>query len=117
MADGGLHLAGVAGLSVMTAFEVPNMYSGLLPSLFTISTFSGGDADKAAHTKKWIRKGEVQATLMSVAIGIGAASLVHHPLPLFAVVAMCAYLVWQYETALRMGISEGPSLDMDKPAI
>lgn len=116
MADDTLGLAGVAGISIMVTFEVPNMYSGLLPSLFTISTFSGGDQAKAAHTKKWIRKGEVQATGMSIAIGIGAALLVQHPLPLFATMAMCAYLVWQYETALRKGLSEGPSLDMDKPA-
>lgn len=116
MADSSVELAGVAGLTIMTAFEVPNMYSGLLPSLFTISTFSGGDAEKAAHTKKWIRKGEFQATGMSLAIGIGAATLVHHPLPFLATAAMCAYLVWQYETALRRGLAEGPSLDMDKPA-
>lgn len=110
------NLAGVAGLTIMTAFEVPNMYSGLLPSLFTISTFSGGDEAKATHTKMWIRKGEIQATGMSIAIGVGAAILVRHPLPLFATAAMCAYLCWQYETALRKGLSEGPSLDMDKPA-
>lgn len=104
--------AAAVGLTVLTAFEVPNMYSGLLPSLFTISTFSGGDEAKAAHTKKWIRKGEIQATVMSLILGAGASSLAGSPWPLLATAAMCGYLLWQYETALRKGLDDGPGLDM-----
>jgi hypothetical protein len=103
----------VAGLTVLTAFEVPNMYSGLLPSLFTISTFSGGDSAKQAHTVKWIRRGEIQATVMSLAVGLGASVIAHSPWPLFAVIAMCGYLLYQYEGALHRGnAGEGPGLDM-----
>lgn len=104
--------AHAVGLTVLTAFEVPNMYSGLLPSLFTISTFSGGDESKAAHTKMWIRKGEIQATIMSLVLGAGAAGLAGSPWPFLATGAMCAYLLWQYEAALRKGLDKGPGLDM-----
>lgn len=100
------------GLTILTAFEVPNLYSGLLPSLFTISTFSGGDESKVAHTKKWIRKGEIQATVMSLALGGGASALAKTPWPFLATLAMCGYLVWQYEGALRKGCDSGPRLNM-----
>ena len=104
--------AQAVGLTVLTAFEVPNMYSGLLPSLFTISTFSGGDAAKQAHTKEWIRKGEIQATIMSLILGAGASALAGSPWPLLATAGMCGYLLWQYETALRRGNQTGPGLNM-----
>lgn len=99
------------GLAVLVWFEVPNMYSGLLPSLFTISTFTGGDEDKRAHAEKWIRKGEIQATALSLILGAGASALAHSPWPLLGAMAMCAYLLWQYESALRGG-QDGPGLDM-----
>jgi hypothetical protein len=105
-----------AALTVLTVAEIPNMYSGLLPSLFTISTFSGGDSDKQAHTKKWIRRGEIQATAMSMALGIGASVLAKAPWPFLGTVLMCGYLLYQYETALRKGNEAGPGLDMTKPA-
>jgi hypothetical protein len=101
-----------AALTVLTIAEVPNMYSGLLPSLFTISTFSGGDAGKVAHTRRWIRHGEIQATGMAIALGIGASVLAESPYPFLGTLAMCSYLVYQYERALRKGTDEGPGLDI-----
>lgn len=100
------------GLTILTAFEVPNLYSGLLPSQFTIATFSGGDDDKRAHTTKWIRKSEIQATAMSLILGAGASALAKSPYPFLATAVMCGYLLWQYETALRKGTAEGPGLNM-----
>jgi hypothetical protein len=88
------------------------MYSGMLPSLFTISTFSGGDEAKQAHTKKWIRRGEIQATAMSLILGAGASALAGSPWPVLATAGMCAYLLWQYERALTGGNREGLGLDM-----
>jgi hypothetical protein len=103
------------GLSFLIAFEVPNLFSGLLPSLFTISTFSKGDADKAAHTKKWIRRGEIQAGVVSLGLGLGGTIVTKTPWPMLLTLIMIAWLVWQYETALRKGLSDGPGYDMDKP--
>lgn len=103
------------GLTILTSFEVPNMFSGLLPSLFTISTFSGGDDAKRAHTKMWIRRGEIQATAASLILGAGASSLAGSPWPFLATAAMCAFLIWQYERALKGG-DKGPQLDISAGA-
>lgn len=109
---GGGDLMAVLGITILIAFEIPNMFSGLLPSLFTIATFSGGGEEKVAHTKKWIRKGEIQATIMSLILGAGASAVAKKPWPFLASAAMCAYLVVQYENALRKGSSDGLKLDM-----
>jgi hypothetical protein len=100
-------------LTVLVVSEVPNFWSGFLPSLFTIATFSGGDADKAAHTKKWIRRGEVQATGLSIALGISASLLAKKPWPFVGVILLCFYLAYQYEHALKLGLSDGLGIDMD----
>lgn len=103
-------------LGIMVMDGVPNFWSGFLPSLFTIATFSGGDADKAAHTKKWIRRGEYQAVTLSLTLGIAASVLVEEPWPILGVILMCAYLAYQYEHALRLGLQSGPALDMQDGA-
>jgi hypothetical protein len=100
-------------LTVLVVSEVPNFWSGFLPSLFTIATFSGGDAEKAAHTKRWIRRGEIQATGLSVALGISASLLAGEPWPFIGVMVLVLYLAYQYEHALKLGLSDGPSVDMD----
>lgn len=99
------------GLAVLVWFEIPNMYSGLLPSLFTISTFTGGDEAKREHAKRWIRRGEIQATAMSLVLGAAASALARKPWPFLGSLVMCGYLLWQYESALSGGES-GPGLDM-----
>lgn len=99
-------------LTVLVVAEVPNFWSGFLPSLFTIATFSGGDDGKADHTKKWIRRGEVQATGLSIALGISASLLAGEPWPFIGVVLLIIYLAYQYEHALNLGLSKGPGLDM-----
>lgn len=100
-------------LTVLVMDGVPNFWSGFLPSLFTIATFSGGDAAKAAHTKRWIRRGELQALTLSITLGLAASLLAEEPWPIVGTLAMCAYLSWQYETALRKGIDSGPGMDMN----
>lgn len=99
-------------LTVLVVAEVPNFWSGFLPSLFTIATFSGGDEDKTAHTKKWIRRGEIQATGLSVALGISASLLAGEPWPFLGVVLLIIYLAYQYEHALSLGMSDGLKLDI-----
>lgn len=100
-------------MSVIIAAEVPNYYSGLLPSLFTIATFSGGDGSKAEHTVKWIRRGEVQGTLQAIGLSVAAAILTNDPWPFILSMAMVVYYLYQYEYALRLGLADGPALDMD----
>jgi hypothetical protein len=100
-------------LTVLVVSEVPNFWSGFLPSLFTIATFSGGDDAKASHTKQWIRRGEIQAAGLSVALGLSASLLAEEPWPFIGVMLLICYLAYQYEHALKLGLSEGPSVDMD----
>ena len=104
--------AAMVALFVIVIAEIPNFWSGFLPSLFTIATFSGGDAAKQAHTKHWIRRGEWQAIGLSLALGAGASVLAREPWPLLGSAAMCGYLAAQYEHALRLGSATGPGLDM-----
>lgn len=98
----------------MVVAEIPNFYSGFLPSLFTIATFSKGDEEKMAHTKRWIRRGEAQSTGMSVMLGAATALLVGEAWPFIGALLMCAYLIYQYENALRIGQKSGLGVDMDK---
>lgn len=100
-------------LTVLVIAEVPNFWSGFLPSLFTIATFSGGDPDKIAHTKHWIRRGEIQATGLSIALGVSAAVLAEEPWPFIGVMFLIVYLAYQYEHALRLGLSDGMGINMD----
>jgi hypothetical protein len=100
-------------LTVLVVSEVPNFWSGFLPSLFTIATFSGGDEKKAAHTKRWIRRGEVQAMGLSLALGIAASILAEEPWPFVGVVLISLYLVYQYENALKLGCQNGLMLNME----
>jgi hypothetical protein len=102
-------------LLIMLVAEIPNFWSGFLPSLFTIATFSGSQG-QAEHTKRWIRRGEMQAGGLSIGLGIGTSLLIGELLPLVATLAMIGYLAFQYETALRKGLSTGPGLDMTQPA-
>lgn len=100
-------------LTVLVVSEVPNFWSGFLPSLFTIATFSGGDERKQQHTKSWIRRGEIQALGLSIALGIAASILAEEPWPFIGVLLISGYLIWQYEAALRLGIQGGLGLDME----
>lgn len=103
-------------LTVLVVSEVPNFWSGFLPSLFTIATFSGGDERKAAHTKSWIRRGEIQALGLSIALGIAASILAEEPWPFIGVLAISAYLIYQYESALKLGLKQGLNMDMEEGA-
>lgn len=102
-------------LTVLVVSEVPNFWSGFLPSLFTIATFSAGDDEKIAHTKKWIRRGEIQAAGLTIALGVAASILAEEPWPFVGVLLMGCYLAYQYERALKLGTETGLGLDMDNP--
>lgn len=99
-------------LTVLVMDGVPNFWSGFLPSLFTIATFSAGDEDKMLHTKRWIRRGELQALTLSLTLGVAASMLAEEAWPLLGTLFMCAYLAFQYEQALKKGQQSGPGLDI-----
>lgn len=100
------------GLGLILAMEVPNLYSAPLPSKFTIATFCGGDEAKVIHTKKWIRSGEIEATIQAVLLGLGGTVVTKSPYPLLMVLGMIAWKTYSYESALRGGISDGLKMDM-----
>jgi hypothetical protein len=92
--------AAAVGLSLMAVAEVPNFYSGLLPSLWTIGHFSEKQSEEANY---WIRRGEVMASCLTLAVGLATALLSHSIIPLVGVVVMAGILIYLYEHALRNG--------------
>ncbi len=88
------------GLTILTIAEVPNFFSGLLPSLFTIGHFAEDESSEAIY---WIRRGEVNALGLSLALGVGASLISHSYWPFIGCVAMSAFLMYHYEHALRNG--------------
>ena len=80
--------------------EVPNFYSGLLPSLWTIGHFSD---EQDGEAKFWIRRGEIQATCLTIAMGVAISIMSRSIWPLVGMLAMAAYLLYLYEHALQHG--------------
>lgn len=92
--------ATVAG-TILVVAEIPNLYSGLLPSMFTISSPFFHEQGAREGNVKRIRQGELIATGFSLALGIASATLFESPLPLLGTVAMVVVLLACYEYALR----------------
>ena len=88
------------GLTLLAVAEVPNFYSGLLPSLWTIGHFSESENEEANY---WIRRGEVMASGLTLAVGVATAVLTKSIIPLIGVVIMAGILLYLYEHALRNG--------------
>lgn len=89
---------GKIALTVLTIAEIPNMYSGMLPSLWTIGHFSGTEREEALY---WIRRGEIIATAMALALGFAASYFSRTNLPVIGSIAMAGFLLLNYEHALR----------------
>ena len=87
-------------LAILTIAEVPNFYSGLLPSLFTIGHFSDNEDPETLY---WIRRGEINALGLSIGLGVGASMLSKSWLPLVGTIFMSAFLMYHYEHALKKG--------------
>jgi hypothetical protein len=87
-------------LAIITIAEVPNFFSGLLPSLFTIGHFSNDESEESIY---WIRRGEINALGLSLALGLGSSLLSKSAAPFIGSVLMSAFLIYHYETALRSG--------------
>jgi len=89
------------GLVILAVSEVPNFLAGVLPSLFTIRTFSD-DPEKV----KALRHGELVGGLMSLAVGAGASLVSRSAVPFVACTATLAVFLYQYESAIANPISE-----------
>lgn len=87
-------------LTILTIAEIPNFWSGFLPSLFTIGHFSSDESGEACY---WIRRGEANALGLSLALGTGASLVSKSYLPLAGTILMCGFLIYQYEHALKNG--------------
>lgn len=97
--------ATIAG-TILVVTEIPNLYSGLLPSMFTISSpFFHDQAAREGNVRR-IRQGEMIATVMSVAIGVASTKLFDSPLPLIGTLAMVGVLLACYEYALQNPATE-----------
>ena len=92
--------AAVAG-TILVVDGIPNLYSGLLPSMFTISSPFFHDQAAYAGNVKRIRQGEAIATVLSVAMIFAAAELFDSSLPIVFGLIMVGVLLASYEYALR----------------
>ncbi|MHB1472485.1 MAG: hypothetical protein ACYCV4_02480 [Dermatophilaceae bacterium] len=89
-------LAAGAGLFILAMGEVPNYYSGVLPSWMTIRRFAADERDSST-----LRIGMVAASVFALGIGVGASLLAHSPWPLVGTVIGATFLVVGYEWAIR----------------
>lgn len=97
---------GALALTLLAVAEVPNFYSGLLPSLWTIGHF--GQAE-AAEARYWIRRGEVTATALTAGVAVSTSIIARSWLPAVGMAIMAGALLYLYEHALRNGSGVGLS--------
>ena len=104
--EGAALTAGVVGITILAMGDAFNAYSGLLPSMFTISSdlFNGQGSHKGNARR--IRQGQVIATVASLGIGFGASLAAGSPLPFWGTAIACGGLLVAYEYALRHPASE-----------
>jgi len=104
-------LAAGAGLFILAIGEVPNYYSGILPSWMTIRRFSGDERDTG--TLRW---GMVAASVFALGVGVGASFLAHSIWPLVGTIAGMVFLVCGYEWAIRHPHDDAAPINAQGPA-
>lgn len=87
-----------AALAIMTVVEVPGLWDRALPSLYSLAQMHGQELEDA---RPCIRRGQLQAIGMSLALGVAASALSGEPWALLGTILMCAYLGYQYEVAIK----------------
>lgn len=93
--------AGTVGIAILAAGDAANFYSGMLPSLFTLSSdFAQGQGNRAGNSRR-VRQGEIMATGLSLTVGVGASIAAGSSLPFWATAAVSLALVVMYEWAWR----------------
>ena len=89
-------------IAVLIADTVPNWYSGLMPSTFTIRTFSD-DPEKV----RALRRAEVVGSGLALSAGIAGSVLTKSWIPLIMVLVVMAILLFEYENAIKSPINGG----------
>ena len=102
--------AGAAGLFILAMGEVPNYYSGLLPSLMTIRRFSADDRDTST-----LRLAMVGASGFAALVGIGASLISGSPWPILGTLLAMGFLVFGYEWAIRNPHDDATPINRQKP--
>lgn len=88
------------GLAMLAVSETRNFWSDNLPDLHTVA---GEDTPASSLSETWVRRGEVQAFVLSLGLGVAASLLSSEPWPLVGAFLMSVYMAYQYESALRLG--------------
>lgn len=86
-------------LTLLAVAEVPQFFSGFLPSYFTIATFARKEGTE--WTKRNIRIGELISASMAIGMGLVVATIIDNPAPLWGTAIMSGLLILFYERALR----------------
>lgn len=89
-------------LTVLAAASIPNIYGGFLPTFWEIGSPETSARQDSVY---WIRRGEIVATGISLAIGVAASVVDRTPLAFIGVLIMVGVLLYLYEHALRHGTS------------
>lgn len=88
--------AGVVGLALLAAGEVPNFLAGALPSFLTIGRFAADDHDR------WkLRVGEILGGGMAILVAVGASLAAGSVLPLVMAAGVLVVMLAGYEWAIR----------------
>ena len=82
---------------IVTVAESRNFFSWFLPSPYEVAISTDNGADFAPM----IRRGEIQATVAAVTVGVIASLLMEDPIPILAIGISCAFLIYQYEASLK----------------
>ena len=99
---------GSLAIAVLVAAEVPNFYSGLLPSEMTIKRFAAKDEDKSTL------KSSMLTASIEAAFFVGAASYAAQSfVPVILGGTMMALSIWRYSSAIANPHKDAVPIDDD----
>lgn len=92
---------GTVAATVLLMGQIPNNFSGPLPSFFTISSDFFQAADSVDGNRRRIRMGEAFGAVLTAVEGVAVSALTGSAWPLAASLLMAGLLIAGYEWALR----------------
>ena len=81
-------------IGVLIAFEIPNLFGNTMPHLCEIAAMDPQD-------KRWVRHGEMTGVGISLGVSLSGTLITRSPWPLLLGMTITAFMIWQFETALR----------------
>ena len=94
-------LTSTVGIAILAAADVAGFYSAFCPSWFTVRSPFFHEQSKREDNIKSIRAGEVAATALSLAVGLGASLAVKNPTPFWGSVLICGVMIAGYEYSIQ----------------